>query len=601
MNPVPIQFCNRGRPGTPLGVRVWVVAFVLVFVGGPLRAQVGPVPGPVSGGAVAAVPAPITVTPRDLLPRTVKPEGAVGLPVAGALRPPAGAEALVVKVGGFAVEGGFAGMARETGAITAPLAGRTITLAELYAAASAIEAAYARRGYVLARIGVPPQDIAPGGTVRLSVTDGFVEEIDLSGVPAPVRGTVAAVLAPLRGKRQVRLGRIERALLLAGDAPGLALRSTLATGSQPGGTRLIVEGTFRRAGLSFAARNDFAPSLGTWGHSGQAVLNAPFAQGEAVYAFLSGDRDVAHLFGRTARVRVAGGGVLWRTAHGSLTLNPEITFSRTRPDPLPGAPRTVGVLKRYTLRSAQALVRRRARALTANLAIEATDVVNKAPDFAVLLSRDRYLALRGGVQASWHRADGGSIALSLQASAGLGPLGARPVAGTGPDAVPLSRAGAGFGFTRIEASASASVPFGQRGQASLRARGQTTLGKPVLRTEQFALEGEGAVTAYVGGVTAVDEGLVARAELGTARAIALADGVSLGIAPFVFGAAGLGRIARPSAAEPAHLRVAALGAGARAQLGRGGPTLSAEFAQAFSDFAPLDKVRRVTLSLGFSI
>ncbi|MFX8577830.1 hypothetical protein ABTM02_20350, partial [Acinetobacter baumannii] len=87
----------------------------------------------------------------------------------------------------------------------------------------------------------------------------------------------------------------------------------------------IVEGTFRRAGLSFAARNDFAPSLGTWGHSGQAVLNAPFAQGEAVYAFLSGDRDVAHLFGRTARVRVAGGGVLWRTAHGSLTLNPEIT------------------------------------------------------------------------------------------------------------------------------------------------------------------------------------------------------------------------------------------------------------------------------------
>ncbi|MFX9123647.1 hypothetical protein ABTN41_19255, partial [Acinetobacter baumannii] len=77
------------------------------------------------------MPAPITVTPRDLLPRTVKPEGAVGLPVAGALRPPAGAEALVVKVGGFAVEGGFAGMARETGAITAPLAGRTITLAEL--------------------------------------------------------------------------------------------------------------------------------------------------------------------------------------------------------------------------------------------------------------------------------------------------------------------------------------------------------------------------------------------------------------------------------------------------------------------------------------
>ncbi|WP_226018640.1 POTRA domain-containing protein [Novosphingobium sp. FKTRR1] len=558
-------------------------------LGVPVQAQVQP-PLP------SQPPAPITVTPRDLLPRTQQPQGSVDLPSGGAVRAPAGAERLHVIVGGFDLIGGFPAMARASTAIVAPLVGRDATLADIYAAASAIEAAYARRGYVLARVSVPPQDITSGGKVRLVITDGFVEDIDLAGVPAPVRGAVAASLNRLRGQRQLRLAQIERALLLAGDAPGLALRSTLATGAQAGGTRLIVEGQFRRAGLMVSARNDFAPSLGTWGHSEQFVLNAPLQMGEAFYAFVSGDRDVAHLFGRSARVRVAGGGVLWRLAGGAMTLNPEVTFSRTRPDPVPGAPKTVGVLKRYSLRTGYVLTRRRLRAATASLAVEASDVANRAPDFDVVLSRDHYLTLRAGVQGSWNRPDGRTIALSLQASRGLAPLGHRPMGGAGTNAVPVSREAATFGFTRIEGSASATLPLGQRGRLNVRARGQSTLGEPVFRTEQFALEGEGAITAFVGGVSAVDEGAVARAELGTARALG-----PLTVAPYLFLAGGLGRIDRPSAAEPAHLRVAAIGGGARAQLGRTGPTLSAEFAEAFSDFSPLDRVRRVSISLGFSI
>lgn len=578
---------------------VWAAGMVAIAMPGTeARAQVTAPPP-----ATTAPPAPITVTPRDLLPRSTRPRDMMALPQAGSLQAPAGAEQLPLSVGAFVLDGGFADMARATAAITAPLTGHAITLADLYAAASAIEAAYARRGYVLVRLSVPPQDITPGGAVRLTVTDGFVEEIDLAGVPTPVRQAVAAALRPLQARQHIRLGQIERALLLAGEVPGLALRSTLATGVRAGGTRLIVEGQFRRAGLTLSARNDFAPSLGTWGHSEQAVLNAPFERGEAVYVFVSGDRDIAHLFGRTARVRVAGGGAIWRAARGAITINPEVTFSRTRPDPLPGAPATVGVLKRYALRTGYAITRRRTRSLTATLAAEATDVVNKAPDFAVLLSRDRYAALRFGLQASRDRDHGGTVTLLLQASQGLGPLGGRSAStgGFGEDAVPLSRSGAGFGFTRIEGNVAATIPIGPRGQLSLHLRGQSTLGKPVLRTEQFSLEGDGAITAYVGGISAVDEGGVARAELATTRQIALPGRQALTLAPYLFGAAGLGRIDRPTAAEPGQLQVAAFGAGARTQLGRNGPTLSAEWAEAISDFAPLDKVHRITVSLGFSI
>ena len=119
-----------------------------------------------------------------------------------------------------------------------------MSVAEIFAAANAIEQAYAAHGYVLVRVAVPPQQLKNGGTLRLVVIDGFVEGVDVKGVPEKQRALVQARLASLIGKRHVTLGEIERRLILASDIPGLVLSSTIARGTAPGGTLLVLEATW---------------------------------------------------------------------------------------------------------------------------------------------------------------------------------------------------------------------------------------------------------------------------------------------------------------------------------------------------------------------
>jgi hypothetical protein len=140
----------------------------------------------------------------------------------------------LVAISNVTVEGGFPELEAETEAVTAKLRGRRVTVAEIFAAANAIEQAYAARGYVLVRVAVPPQQLKNGGPLRLVVVDGFVESVDVKGVPERQRALVQARLASLIGKRHVTLAEIERRLILASDIPGLVLSSTIARGTAPG-------------------------------------------------------------------------------------------------------------------------------------------------------------------------------------------------------------------------------------------------------------------------------------------------------------------------------------------------------------------------------
>ncbi len=543
---------------------------------------------PVAAAVPPGDPAPITVTPRALVPRSNNAEPAVELPPTTDLNPPAGAETLAVTIGSVQIDNGFPAMKPAGEAVFAPITGHETTLAALYAAASALEAAYARAGYILARVVIVPQDLHPGGPFRVVIVDGFVEALDLSALPRGLHATVSASLAPILRRHQLKLADIEQALLLAGDAPGASLRSALAPGQEPGGTRLVIDGTFRRASAVLGLRNDYAPQLGTYGFSAELVLNSPFGRGESLYGYVAGGHDISDFLTSDARVRVLGGGLLLRAAHGRVTLNPEITVSRTRPDPAPGAPQTIGRLNRYSLRASYALVRRRDHNAVLSLAAEANNVGNRAPDFGVDLSHDRYIALRAALALTGSPARLSSLTLTY--SQGLGRFGPPP-----SKLAPLSRDGARADFSRLEASASMTWPAPGASTLTVSARGQSSFGQALLRTEQFSLEGEGAITAYVGGVTAVDEGAILRTELGTAHAFG-----ALLVAPYLAASGGAGRVARPTSAEPGSIRVGELGAGLRAQLGKQ-VSLSAEYGFAFSDFTPLDHVQRLSVSLGITI
>ena len=103
-----------------------------------------------------------------------------------------------------------------------------------------------------------------GGTVKLTLVDGFVESVDVSAVPAAVRERVRAVTDTLIGRRRVNLADIERKLLIAGDTPGMYLRSTLVAGRQDGGTVLVLDGGFRPVTGTVVLDNRLSAALGRW-------------------------------------------------------------------------------------------------------------------------------------------------------------------------------------------------------------------------------------------------------------------------------------------------------------------------------------------------
>lgn len=194
--------------------------------------------------ALAAAPAlaqsASQITPPSFSPPLQRQGGGIAIPAGGGLEAPPGADGLSVRVRRLDVQGGLPQLAGVTDALQSRLSGRSVTAAEIFAAARELERAYAAAGFALVRVVLPAQRLRDGGDARLLVVDGVIERVDVSTLPPEIRGRVAAILSPLVGTRTLTMGLLERTLLLAGDTPGTALRSTLAPGQAPGASVLVV-------------------------------------------------------------------------------------------------------------------------------------------------------------------------------------------------------------------------------------------------------------------------------------------------------------------------------------------------------------------------
>ena len=411
--------------------------------------------------AVQAQVSPVTVTPSTLVPEHRDSGMRVAIPETGALQAPAGAENLSVTLGDVRVEGGFAEVASQTDAVAQTLRGKRVTLAQIYAVASEIEAIHARAGYVLARVSVPPQDLANGATLRIVVTDGFIEGADVLGLPRRVQGPVKARTTRLIGKHHVTLAQIEQALLIAGDTTGVVLRSTLMRGQQPGGTRIVLEGSQHLLQGSIGADNGLDPSLGRAEINLQLALNSVLGLGEQIYGFVSSDATARHVFTSAPRERVLGGGVIVPLGDGRFSLNPEVTSAITSPMPTGSGPATVGDLRRLTLRATETLIRMRNQQTALTFAIEQVDEDNKAPALGVQISHDRYMAARPGASWMLSTPGGATFGATVQFSRGLGGLGAITAADAATSGVPFSRQNAGTRFDKLTVNAHASWLMGE--------------------------------------------------------------------------------------------------------------------------------------------
>jgi len=530
--------------------------------------------------ARAQATAPSSIAPPTLRPASPDNRTAIDIPQTRGLIPPAGTDNFAVTPGSVVVTGGFPEVAAQTRAIVAQLQGQRVTLAQIYAAASQIEAAHARAGYVLARVAVPPQQLTDGGPLQIVVVDGFIEDIDVSGVPMRVRRAVLARLAALKGQRHLRLGAIEQPLLIAAQVPGLTLTSTLARGNSEGGTKLIVAGQHQLVSGSVGGDNSLASSLGTYAVNAQVAINSALGLGEQIYGLAVSGYDVSRLFSARVPVRVLGGGVVLPLGDGRLTLNPEATFARTQPSPSPGTPQSRGDMRRLTLRGDYIVEKTRRHSADITLTVEQIDETNTDLGFAPI-SHDRYMALRAGLSASATGFDGASLGATAQVSQGLGAPGSLSLADL-PAGTTFSRQGAGRSFTRADITVNGRVPVGDGVIASVTAKGQTSFGEALFRAEQTALEGADGVSGFVGGVTAADSAVTLRGELG--KSFSLPGIRDAGLAPYLFAAGGEGRLEQPTAVELRTIKAASIGLGLRFGLPHPGITAAVEYAHNFANF-----------------
>jgi len=125
-------------------------------------------------------------------------------------------------------------------AATGFVPGTEVTLAELQAMAARITAYYRERGYFVARATLPAQDISTH-VVTIAISEGRYGEVILRNNSTLSDGLVRQVLdAPATGE-PILIEPLENRLLRLSDIPGVNIRSTLAPGTAPGSSDLIID------------------------------------------------------------------------------------------------------------------------------------------------------------------------------------------------------------------------------------------------------------------------------------------------------------------------------------------------------------------------
>jgi len=570
------------RPG-----RGFVTCLTAVALLGPFAAGAQPQPGT----------APSQIAPPSLRPpaepAALEP---VTRPDPSPLIAPAGADTVFVTPSAFTVDDEFPELEAERATLFARVTGTRISVARIFDLANRLEQAYARAGYVLARVVVPPQRVEDSGEVRLRVVDGFVESVDASAVPAAIRARVAAVVGTLVGQRRLTLGDIERKLLIAGDTPGVQLRSTLAAGERDGGTVLVLDGGFRAVTGAAVADNRLSDSLGRWQYGGTLALNSLSGQGDQLYATFRTGSPIGESFTALPRLRIAGVGLAVPVGLDGAVLTGEFTDAQTHAVPAPGTADVTGQLRRVAARGTYPLIRTQAETLLLTGLLEHLQQANRSVLLDADLSRDRYLAIRARLDWSRLTPWGAPMSVGMQLSRGLNGRDESQAMESG---ISLSRQGAEPTFRRADASLFLSQPMPiDRVRLNLGATVQTTFRHPVFVSEQYLLDGYGMVTGVPSGSLSADRGLSGRVEL--TRAYPL-TGVarSAQLSPYGFLARGVGYLERPTAAEQPRITGRSGGIGARFEMaagpGRGTHTVAIELARYDTDLRSVPSATRVML------
>lgn len=493
------------------------------------------------------------VTPGDFLPPLQKLNGTLVFTGEAGTQAPPGSDAIGITLSGVTIEGALPALDVANNAFRDRLTGGRVPVSELFDATAALEEAYANAGLVLTRVVLPQQSLRDGGTLRVTVVNGFVENVDNAAVPEPVRGRLDTLTVPLVDRAGITLRELERQLLLAGDASGVALSTALAAGDRPGGAVLALDAQFRQITGFIGADNFATDDLGRPTVNIGIEVNSALNLGETFYGRLSASPD--GVLSDAPQYRVGALGALFPLGASGLTLNAEVTSSRSNPDTdlVP----TRSAFDRQSLRLIYPVIRSRDMNLSVQLGLDhqtdEQDLIGTSSTATIY--RDEITVLRAGASGSLQHGENAMTEGGLTLSRGIDAFGARR-----GDETPLSRQGAGPEFTKLNLSARHQRPLGEKLSFSLSGRAQSAFGDALVTSEQFGIVGAGDLSTFDSGALRGDSGFVIRSEVTMPIQTELA-GRGAVFAPYVFAGFGSVTMAQPTALEQGTVKASSFGAG----------------------------------------
>ncbi|WP_424363299.1 outer membrane beta-barrel protein [Methylocystis parvus] len=475
------------------------------------------------------------------------------------LEAPAGAEKKYVTVRSVTIAGAFPELAEQNATLAQKLQGKRLSLAEIYLAVGELQAAYAK-AYPLALITAPRPDFA-NGDVRLSVSDGFIEKLEISGVAENTQELVRERLQPLVGQRHLTAAEFQRRTMLVGTLSGVSGQAATNAGSSQDGWVLALGVVENRVASSTAVTNRLPKQFGTWEFAHSFALNNALGYGEQFAGAVSSSPDFDRYFDGTAKSQAysmdvavpigADGlmaGVGYLNAHSRATP----LFSATSPDLLNAGERVTGRFQRAYARIAYPVFLTNDLTLRTQAAYEYITNRNSFLPYPVLfadpllqgaiygndISRDRYSVIRLSSDAKYKLPwlENTTFSGLVLYSNGLGGRADSIDQIFGP---PLSRVGASPTFHRLNLKARLDIGLPEEFIFSAIGRYQTSFGQPLMLPENFLLDGSEAVSGFASGTLNVDRGVTARGELMRPVTLEILDYNHL-IAPYIFGAWGSG-------------------------------------------------------------
>ncbi|KVP16082.1 ShlB/FhaC/HecB family hemolysin secretion/activation protein [Burkholderia ubonensis] len=107
-----------------------------------------------------------------------------------------------------------------------PLVGKDITIGELIETANGVTKLYQDRGYALSFAFTPAQTFE-NGVVRVTVVEGYVADVKVTGKPGAMESKIRAIAAHITADRPLRRATFERYVNTFGLLPGVSVKANV--------------------------------------------------------------------------------------------------------------------------------------------------------------------------------------------------------------------------------------------------------------------------------------------------------------------------------------------------------------------------------------